>query len=338
MIRTVLICDLSRSLTRPPVLFSLMRSLLLSLILLVPLSSESVAQRRRGPSIVEPIDLPGGSRVELGSFQSTDIGGTEAFSIFLPPSYSKTTVSYPVVYFLHGLFNDHTSWASHQHGDIPAVLDQLMVKGRLPELVIVFPDGDRSFYTNFRNGGPKYEDLIVDELPDYIESHYRIKPGAENRAIAGTSMGGYGALKIAMRHPDRYAAVAAHSPIVFPIKNPLDIPEEAKANRQFQYLTGVFAEVYGDPFDQAYFDENNPLELASKPGLDGLGIYFDYGTNDRYNQRIGLGKGLEKLDAALTANGVAHVFRVHEGEPHGWALVYAHIQESLSYIAEHLAH
>ena len=101
-------------------------------------------------------------------------------------------------------------------------------------------------------------------------------------------------------------------------------------------MSGVFRTIYGDPFDQEYFDANNPLELARKADLDGLAFYFDYGTADRYNRSVGLGAGNQKLDQALSESGVDHVFREHEGEPHGWALVYAHIPESLGFLAEHL--
>jgi len=284
----------------------------------------------------EPIDLPGGSRVEFHTMASGAIGADASFSIFTPPSYAKGDTAYPVIYFLHGLFNDHTSWTIDRHGDIPRLLDERMASGALREMVLVFPDGGQSFYTNYKNGGAKYEDLVVVELPAYIEKTYRVKAGRSTRAIAGTSMGGYGALKIAMKFPERYAAVAAHSPIVFPIKNPLDVPAGARSERYYQYLSGIFLTVYGDPFDQAYFDANNPLELARSAKLDNVGIYFDYGTADRYNRSVGLGQGLRKLDAALTERGVEHVFGEYDGEPHGWQLVYSHIDASMAFLADHL--
>lgn len=268
---------------------------------------------------------------------SEAIGNKASFSVFLPPSYGSSDASYPVVYFLHGLFNDHTSWTVDRHGNIPELVDDLMSKKTLREMVLVFPDGGRSFYTNYRDGSARYEDFIVEELPRHVEASYRVSPGAAHRTIAGTSMGGYGALKIAMRHPGQYAGVAAHSAIVFPVANPLDVPESARSARSFQYLSGIFRTIYGDPFDQEYFDANNPLELASTADLDGLAIYFDYGTADRYNRSVGLGLGNQKLDQALGARGVEHVFHEHEGEPHGWALAYAHIPESLAFLADHMA-
>jgi len=309
-------------------------------LVLVPATSTRSAQRdawlRRSS---EPIELPGGSRVEFRALESDAIHARAAFSIFTPPSYENGDARYPVVYFLHGLFNDHTSWTVDRHGDIPRLLDERMSTGDLREMVLVFPDGGKSFYTNYQDGSSNYEDLIVDELPAYIEKAYRVKPGRASRAIAGTSMGGYGALKIAMRFPERYQAVAAHSPIVFPIQNPLDVPAEARSGRFYEYLSGIFLAVYGNPFDQAYFDANNPLELAATAEVDELkrlAIYFDYGTADRYNRSVGLGRGLEKLDMALSARGVNHTFAEHEGEPHGWQLVYTHIGESMAFLADHL--
>ncbi len=315
-------------------------SILLSILGLFLVPAISSAQRDawlRGSS--EPIDLPGGSRVEFRTLESDAIHGQAAFSVFTPPSYENGDTRYPVVYFLHGLFNDHTSWTIDRHGDIPLLLDERMSTGKLPEMLLVFPDGGKSFYTNYQDGSANYEDLIVEELPTQIEKTYRVKPGRAGRAIAGTSMGGYGALKIAMRFPERYRAVAAHSPIVFPIQNPLDVPPEARSERYYQYLSGLFLTVYGNPFDQKYFDANNPIALAETADLDelkGLAIYFDYGTADRYNRSVGLGQGLKKLDLALAARGVDHTFAEHEGEPHGWELVYAHIDESMDFLADHL--
>lgn len=308
---------------------------LLFLILLAPVTgfAQRDAWLRRSS---EPIDLPSGSRVEFHSMESEAVQGTAAFSIFMPPTYSTGESRYPVVYFLHGLFNDHTSWTIDRHGDIPRLLDEQMSKGDLREMIMVFPDGGRSFYTNYRDGSMKYEDLIVEELPRHIESTYRVKAGRASRAIAGTSMGGYGALKIAMRFPDRYQAVAAHSPIVFPVGNPFDAASGAGAGRFYEYLRGIFLAVYGNPFDEAYFDENNPLVLAKRAALEDLAIYFDYGTADRYNRSVGLGTGLHRLDEILSSRGIEHTFVEHEGEPHGWALVFTHIDESLTFLASHL--
>jgi S-formylglutathione hydrolase FrmB len=263
---------------------------------------------------------------------SPALEGRGQFSVFFPPSYTKGRDAYPVVYFLHGMFNDHTSWTVSRYGNLPETIETLMIEKKLPEMLLVHPNGGRSFYTNYRDGSLNYEDFVVKEVPGYVESHYRVKTDRDHRAVMGTSMGGYGALKIAMKHPERYARAAAHSPIIFPMRNPLDVPPEVLSSRRYAFFSEVFSSIYGDPFDQAYYDANNPLELAMKASKD-QSYYFDYGTADRYNELVRLDQGLRKLDQALTEAGVSHEFFEYPGEPHGWALVITHIEASLGFVS-----
>jgi S-formylglutathione hydrolase FrmB len=281
-----------------------------------------------------PLTLSGGASVRFLDFESEALHGRGQYSIFLPPSYQGSDRTYPVLYFLHGLFNDHTSWTDSEYGNIPARVEQLMLDGKIPEMILVHPNGGRSFYTNYHDGRLRYEDFVVQELVAHVEGTYRARTGRTNRAIAGTSMGGYGALKIAMKYPNLYAAVVAQSPIVFLTKNPLDVPPALRENRRFAFFNEIFSTVFGDPLDQAYYDANNPLFLARSQNLDGIAIYFDYGTADRYNELIQLGRGLQSLDRILTEEGVAHEFHEHSGEPHGWALVAAHLPQSLAFASQ----
>ncbi len=294
-----------------------------------------IGQERPGlrRSDISPIVLPGGSKVEFLEIESQALKGRGRYSIFLPPSYGKEGNDYPVVYFLHGMFNDHTSWTVDRYGNLPVKIEQLMTDDEIPEMILVHPDGGKSFYTNFQDQSLKYEDFVVKELPAHVESTYRAKTDRRYRVVAGTSMGGYGALKIAMKYPEVYGGAAAHSPIIFPIPNPMDVPSAVKNSRRYQFFSEVFTTVYGDPFDQAYYDANNPLLLAEKASPD-LAMYFDYGTADRYNSIVHMDEGLKKLDRTLTEAGVSHTFREHSGEPHGWALVFSHIEESLGFLSK----
>jgi S-formylglutathione hydrolase FrmB len=295
-------------------------------------SSRGPDNRRRDD--LSTIQLPGGSRVEFLDFDSQALRGRGQYSIFYPPSYNKTKRSYPVLYFLHGMFNDHTSWTVTRYGNMPAKIEDLMLTKKIPEMILVHPNGGRSFYTNYYDGRLKWEDFVVKELVAHVEATYRVSKGRRNRSIAGTSMGGFGALKIAMRYPELYGAAAGHSPIVFLKRDPLDVPREVKTSRRFAFFNDIFTTVYGNPLNQAHYDANNPLLLAKSRDLDGLAIYFDYGTADRYNGIIQLGRGLKALDRALSEAGVPHEFRAHPGEPHGWALVMAHVEESLGFVSQ----
>lgn len=315
-----------------------------SLILVVGLAGIIVAaipllraqfndERRRAD--LNPISLPGGSLIEFKSFESKTIGGNERYSIFLPPSYSKQpSRTYPVIYFLHGLNNDETSWTVERYGHVQNSLEQMMVSGKLPEFIMVNPRGDNSFYCNYIDGSKRYEDLLTQELINYMETNYRAKKGRENRAIAGTSMGGYGALKIAMKYPDRYAAVVGQSPIIFPGPNPMALSDDAKNSRFYSFFVNMLGPIFGNPVRQDVWDANNPLILAKNRKLDGLKIYFDYGSDDRYIPMIHLDDGCKSLDRILTEENIPHTFIVHPGEPHGWALIAAHLDETLPFLCQ----
>jgi len=310
----------------------------LTTVLAIPLALQTTLgqfsdERRR--SDFNPISLPGGSVIEFKSFDSKCIGGPERYSVFLPPSFSKnTTRTYPVVYFLHGLNNDETSWTVERYGHIQNTLEQMMLGGKLPEFIMVHPRGDSSFYCNFIDGSKRYEDLVTQELIAYMETNYRASQGRENRAIAGTSMGGYGALKIAMKYPERYAAAVGQSPIIFPDSNPLAVSEQVKTSRFFSFFVNMLTPIFGDPMRQPLWDANSPLVLAKSRKLDGLKIYFDYGTDDRYIQMTHLDEGCKALDRVLTDSNVPHIFKIRPGEPHGWALIAAHLEETLPFLCQ----
>jgi S-formylglutathione hydrolase FrmB len=221
-----------------------------------------------------------------------------------------------------------------RYGQIQEKIETLMVSGKIPEFLMVHPRGENGFYCNYLDGTRRYEDFVTEELTAYVEKNYRVRKERENRSIAGTSMGGYGALKIAMKHPDRYSSVVGQSPILFPGSNPMQIPEEMKTNRYSSFFIHMLTPVFGDPIRQDVWDANNPLILAKSRELDGLRIYFDYGTDDRYISMVHLDEGSKALDRILTEAHVTHSFRIHEGEPHGWALVAAHLEETLPFLCQ----
>ncbi len=298
-----------------------------------PLQAQFNDERRR--TDLSPISLPGGSVIEFKSFDSQCLGMPERYSIFLPPSFSKNlSRTYPVVYFLHGLNNNETSWTVERYGHIQNTLEQMMLSGKIPEFIMVHPRGDNSFYCNHIDGSRRYEDLVTQELVAYMETQYRARKGRENRAIAGTSMGGYGALKIAMKYPDRYSAVVGQSPILFPGANPLELSEDVKSSRFYSFFVGMLKPIFGDPMSQDLWNANNPLVLAKSRKLDSLNIYFDYGTDDRYIPMTRLDEGNKALDRELTDARVPHVFKIHPGEPHGWALIAAHLDETLPFLCK----
>jgi diacylglycerol O-acyltransferase / trehalose O-mycolyltransferase len=128
--------------------------------------------------------------------------------VLLPAGYrADARRRYPVLYLLHGAGGDYRSWT--QDGDAEAITARA-------KLIVVMPDGGRDgWYTDWYVGEktvqPRWETYHVGELVPWVDATYRTVAARRGRAIAGLSMGGYGALSYAARHPDTYAAAASFS-------------------------------------------------------------------------------------------------------------------------------
>ncbi len=135
---------------------------------------------------------------------------TRALSVYLPPGYEQGRQRYPVIYYLHGFLNNHTLWPP-----MVEVLDYAIATRRIRPFILVVSDQrttyDGSFYSNSGLYG-NWEDFTAYDLVQYMDSHYRTLPYKDSRGITGHSMGGYGALKLAMHHPDIFGSVYALSP------------------------------------------------------------------------------------------------------------------------------
>ena len=107
------------------------------------------------------------------------------------------------MYLLHGLSDDDSIW--YRRTSVERYAEQY-------NLLIIMPDGGRSFYTD-AVVGDNYWTFISEELPDIVENIFNLRPARENTFAAGLSMGGYGALKLGLRCPDKFAAVAGLSSV-----------------------------------------------------------------------------------------------------------------------------
>src|SRR6266850_8372139 len=194
--------------------------------------------------------------VEYKSFPSKLLGRDVRYGVYLPPSYSSSPAKkYPVLYFLHGLFEDETRWSTR--GQTDQIMDRMIAEGKIGEFIVAIPNGGTSFYTNTRDGGEKWEDMIVSEFVPLIESTYRVEGSQAARGISGTSMGGYGALKLAMKNPEVFGSVSAHSAVLL-----ADLSAARVSDRRLQMFQSLFDRIYGINQDLTYWDANNPMSLA----------------------------------------------------------------------------
>ncbi len=256
--------------------------------------------------------------VHCGDVPSAILGRPVNVCVDLPANYAATAPErYPVLYFLHGLFEHDTAWI--RHGG-KTVFDALLKEGRLGPFIVVLPDADNTFYVNSFDGKDRYEDFFIRELVPYIDRHYRTIPLRQARGIAGVSMGGYGALHLAMRHPDVFGAVSAQGAALIP-KFPHPVPTQGR----WGFYARVLEHAFGDPLSEAYWDANNPLTLAEHPRrFKGLKIYFDCGNHDRY----GFEYGAEMLNQILNREHFSHQFYLRPGD-HGWPYLQKYLQYAL---------
>jgi len=258
-------------------------------------------------------------RAECLAMPSKILARSVPFCALLPPSYDGSPARrYPLLYFLHGLCDDEQSLV--RFGGFHLVED-LWEKGKLGEFLIVTPEGDASFYVKSRDGRVRYQDFFLQEFLPFIEHRYRVRPGRRNRGIGGISMGGYGALRIAFKFPERFGAVSAHSAVL------IERLPAAVANTPPPPRLRILGQVFGAPPDAAFWERNNPLSLArTGAALKGLAIYFDCGTEDDY----GFAPGAQALRRLLESRGIPHEFHLYPGG-HNWSYFAAHLAASLEF-------
>ena len=139
-----------------------------------------------------------------------DENSTREVAVYLPKDYKESTRRYPVIYFLHGFNGDHSIL-----GEMAALLDSSVRRNKIRPFIMVVSNQKTSyggsFYSNSGVFGD-WEDFTAFDVVSYVDANFRTIARREGRGIAGHSMGGYGALKIAMLHPDRFSCVYALSP------------------------------------------------------------------------------------------------------------------------------
>jgi len=255
-------------------------------------------------------------------------------SVYLPPSYASSEKRYPVIYYLPG-YGDSDVIGFRLPGD----MDSLIESGQVNEMVIVVASGDSkmggSFYVNSPVTG-NWEDHIVQDVVGYVDDNFRTLAQAEARGITGHSMGGFGALNIAMHHPDVFGAVYSMSPGLFD-ENGLAESFMFAQERLIQDFMDYETELASLPLEDAQrrmFAAPEEFSLAYgyafAPNPDRQPPYFDYPYTEVDGQLVrddrvwekwesGFG-GIEKevveyKDNLLKLKGIVVDYGIHDQNP-----------------------
>jgi S-formylglutathione hydrolase FrmB len=226
-------------------------------------------------------------------FTSEALGRQTSFNVIHPDAGEGP---FPVLMQLHGYSDDSFSWLYNSN---------LVRHVAAYPLVVVLPDGGTARYLNLpvheRYGLQRYEDLVMRDIPAQVERMFHTRPGPW--AIGGLSMGGYGALRLGMKHPERFASVWAHSA---GLRDPGD-----------DFLT-----LLDDPDDASVAVQAERLRARLDTGERGPVISFDCGVDDFVIEPN------RALHAHLERIGLAHHYAEHPGG-HTWDYWDEYVQEAL---------
>jgi len=208
--------------------------------------------------ILITIPVLGQSIVYEDSLFSKSLGRTMSMSIVVPSTYNDT-IPIPILYLLHG-------FGGNQNGLVSYTNIEMYVEDA--SVLCVVPQGDNSFYINsISEPGEKYEDYIMKDLSEFIQGKYNID--TEQQSIAGFSMGGYGALTLAMRHPKRFDFVASFAGAVM-VPGDMEILETLP---KYKFATPTTDKVFGEQ-PNSHRDEHDPFLIYKKVSLEDLPYIF----------------------------------------------------------------
>jgi putative tributyrin esterase len=214
------------------------------------------------PSADDPI-------VRDETFHSAALARDMKYRVILPADYASSPRRYPVLYLLHGAAGGYSDWESRTNitqyvRDLP--------------LIVVMPDGNESWYTNAATvPQDRFEDYIAKDLIQDVESRFRALATQHGRAIAGLSMGGYGATKFALKYPNQFAFAAAFSS-AYHVPGDIDTTDPSSPSHEIQLR------VFGPPGNPTR-EANNVFDLARKADPKTLPyLWISCGTFDQLLQ------------------------------------------------------
>jgi len=278
------------------------------------------------------LTAPAIARAELlwsRSFESETLGRAMPYSVYLPMGYHdprQAETRYPVVYLLHGVGDNERAWPAY--GQVERTVDRMLAMDELAPVIIVMPAGRKSWWVNSAevDGAGDYETAVTRDLRRHVETTYRARTDRDGRFVAGLSMGGYGALRLALGHPDLYRAAGAMSSALWMRARPGWSPPPAER------MARIFDGSFGTPWNLDRFLTRHPAGLiaGAKAWVERTGqpldLYLQAGDDD------GFGAHLSTMEfyTLLRDDGFKPELRIDDGG-HTWPLWRAALGPLLSW-------
>lgn len=266
----------------------------------------------------------GGMRID--KLRSSNVPGEVRVGVYTPPRYGDTPGRlYPLMLLLHGGNGSEQDLLRFR-----SLIDAAVTEERVPPLVIAMPGARRSLYMDYKDGSQRWETFIVSELLPHLRKSLAVSSERQGTFIGGWSMGGLGSLRLAFKHPDIFAAVAALEPAI----EPALFWSEIGPRVRFWRSEEVAREKFGSPIDTDYWEANNPATIAKRDParLLGLGIYLDVGDQDM----LYLHEGTEFLHRILYDAGIGHEYRLVHGAEHVGPSLAPRLADAIGFIGRQI--
>jgi S-formylglutathione hydrolase FrmB len=234
-----------------------MQCTLCVLLLSLPLGATTPGSTADLPTV-----LP--RNIQVVRFSSATLGDERALLVILPLDYETSTSRYPTLYLLHGYDADITDWARGTN---------LSAYAARHHVIIVTPEASRGWYVNsVSDPKAKFDDFIAKDVIGYVDAHFRTIPEPFARAIAGVSMGGYGAAFLGLKHYDTFAAIGSFSGALGIVHQepPKASPDEPEGLRKFRQEMEARFGTYGSKEQK----ERDPFELVTKVPVEKMPMLF----------------------------------------------------------------
>lgn len=280
-----------------------------------------------------PPSSAGPSSITEIHYRSTALNDESWVKIYLPPGYATSGLRYPVIYMLHGRGDTLSAWGRNQ-----TMFDELIAAGTIPAFIGVMPDAPSSnrggyyvdsAYTSSTLPGAKVETAFITELLPYIDANYRTLAQREARALAGYSMGAYGALRYALAYPERFCASIVMSPAIY-----TPLPPAGSSTREF----GAFGSGNTLFVDEIYRSKTYPALLPTFAAKKlPLNLFISAGDDEWKESDPAEAMNDIDMEAHLLFNRVSRVssikaeLRILNGD-HDWPVWQATLREALPFI------
>jgi enterochelin esterase-like enzyme len=250
------------------------------------------------------------------SFFSRSLGRSMPYKIYLPDGYRSGQQHYPALYLLHGAGGDERAWP--ELGHINEKADRLIETGAIPPAIIIMPGCPACWWVD--GAKEQAETAFWSDLVPLIDMRYRTIETRGGRLIAGLSAGGYGAVRYALRYPNRVAAVAALSPAVYTETVPLF--SAARSQAPFLGPDGKF--------DRAAWDRQNYPVLLDDYFAQPYRVPFYLVSGD--HDKLGIASETALLSRRLSQRQPGNAeLRVVDGD-HSWKVWEGTIEAAMQYI------